>query len=194
LTSKTGKYWTLGANISTNAKVILPENTSIISLNNVPELIESSNGQVSLVMPSGKIEITYIAGHSFHQESKSYETWQFIVIVAFPIIIFVTFILWLLKRKKPQPHQSNEQADEVDVDKLFEREKYLRPEEMEVVQYLAEKHGTAFEAELYEKLNLPRTTTWRLLKRLEKMGIVDIRKSRRQNIVSVKKKYMKRQS
>jgi len=65
-------------------------------------------------------------------------------------------------------------------------------EEVQVIRFLAEKHGTAFEAELYEKLNLPRTTTWRLLKRLEKMEIVDIRKSRRQNIVSIRKKYMKK--
>jgi len=68
----------------------------------------------------------------------------------------------------------------------------LRPEEIKVIRFLAEKNGTAFEAELYEKLNLPRTTTWRLLKRLEKMAIVDIRKSRRQNVVSIRKKYMKK--
>ena len=95
-----------------------------------------------------------------------------------------------MKRKKTLP-QPKETASEVDVDKLFEKEKYLRPEEVQVIRFLAEKHGTAFEAELYEKLNLPRTTTWRLLKRLEKMEIVNIRKSRRQNIVSVRKKYMK---
>jgi len=51
LTSKTGKYWTLTAELSTNATVILPEDASILSLNNVPELIESTNGQVTLVMP-----------------------------------------------------------------------------------------------------------------------------------------------
>ena len=103
-----------------------------------------------------------------------------------------SFVFWFVRRKKPQPPQPKEAVDEVDVDKLFEREKYLRPEEVQVIQFLAEKHGTAFEAELYEKLNLPRTTTWRLLKRLEKMEIVDIRKSRRQNIVSIRKKYMKK--
>jgi uncharacterized membrane protein len=68
----------------------------------------------------------------------------------------------------------------------------LRSEEVKVIRFLAEKHGTAFEAELYQTLNLPRTTTWRLLKRLEKMEIIDIRKSRRQNIVSVRRKYMKK--
>lgn len=190
LTSKTGKYWTLSTEVSTSTRVILPEDTSIISLNNVPDLIESSNGQVSLVMPSGTIEITYIAEHSLYQQTPSYETWQLIAIVSFPVIASIAFALWFLRRKKPP--QPKELTDEVDIDKLLEREKYLRPEEVQVIHFLAEKHGTAFEAELYEKLNLPRTTTWRLLKRLEKMEIVDIRKSRRQNIVSIRKKYMKK--
>jgi len=191
LTSKTGKYWTLSTEVSTSTKVILPEDASIISLNNVPELIESSNGQVSLVMPSGTIEITYIAEHSLYQQTQSYETWQLIAIVSFPVIASIAFALWFLRRKKP-PSQPKELTDEVDIDKLLEREKYLRPEEVQVIRFLAEKHGTAFEAELYEKLDLPRTTTWRLLKRLEKMEIVDIQKSRRQNIVAIRKKYMKK--
>jgi len=173
LTSKTGKYWTLSTEVSTSTKVILPEDASIISLNNVPELIESSNGQVSLVMPSGTIEITYIAEHSLYPQTPSYETWQLIAIVSFPVIASIALALWFLRRKKPP--QPKEPTDEVDIDKLFEREKHLRPEEVQVIRFLAEKHGTAFEAELYEKLNLPRTTTWRLLKRLEKMEIVDIR-------------------
>ena len=192
LISKTGKYWTLSLVVSTTVKVVLPEDATIISLNNVPELIESTNGQVSLVMPSGTIEITYIAEHSLHQETQSIETWQLIAIISFPILAFIAFALWFLRRKKPQAPQPKETVDEVDVDKLFEREKYLRPEEVRVIRFLAEKHGTAFEAELYAKLNLPRTTTWRLLKRLEKMEIVDIRKSRRQNIVSIRKKYLKK--
>jgi len=192
LTSKTGKYWTLNADVSTNTTVTLPEDASIISLNNVPELIETSNGQVSLVMPSGTIEISYIAEHNLNQQTQGIEIWQLIAIASFPTITTIAFAIWFLKRKKPQPPKPKEPVDEVDVDKLFEREKQLRPEEVQVIRFLAEKHGTAFEAELYEKLNLPRTTTWRLLKRLEKMGVVDIRKSRRQNIVSIRKKYMRK--
>jgi uncharacterized membrane protein len=190
LTSKTGKYWTLSTEVSTNATVLLPADTSIISLNNVPELIESSNDQVSLLMPAGTIEITYIAEHSLHQQTQSDETWQLILLVSFPIIASIIFALWFLKRKKQSPPEKVE--SEVDVDKLLEKEKHLRPEEVKVIRFLAEKNGTAFEAEIYEKLNLPRTSTWRLLKRLEKMAIVDIRKSRRQNIVSIRKKYMKK--
>lgn len=191
LTTKTGKYWTLNAEVATNTTVILPEGASIISLNNVPEFIESSNGQVSLVMPSGTIEISYIAEHDFSQQTQNIELWQLAAIAFFPIIAATAFAVWFLRRKKPSP-KPKKSLDEVDVDKLFAKEKHLRPEEVQVIRFLAEKHGTAFEAELYERLNLPRTTTWRLLKRLEKMEIVDIQKSRRQNIVSIRKKYLKK--
>jgi uncharacterized membrane protein len=191
LTSKTGKYWTLNMEASTNTTITLPEEASIISLNTVPELIESSNEQVSLVMPPGTIEIAYISEHGLYQQTQGIETWQLIAIVSVPSIAAIAFALWFLRRKKPPP-QPKEPEKEVDVDKVLEREKYLRPDEVQVIHFLAEKHGTTFEAELYEKLNLPRTTTWRLLKRLEKMEIVDIRKSRRQNIVSIRKKYMKK--
>ena len=190
LTSKTGKYWTLSTEVSANATVVLPEDASIISLNKVPELIESSNNQVSIVMPSGIIEITYISERSLYQQAQSYETWLLIAIVSIPVIASIAFVVWFLRRKKPPP--PDELKAEVDMERLLEKEKYMRPEEVQVIRFLAEKHGAAFEAELYEKLNLPRTTTWRLLKRLEKMEIIDIRKSRRQNIISVRRKYMKK--
>ena len=103
----------------------------------------------------------------------------------------IAFAIWFLRRRKTL-NKPRGRVEEVDVTKLLKREKHLRQEEVQVIHFLAEKNGTAFEAELYEKLNLPRTTTWRLLKRLEKMEIVDIKKSRRQNIISIRRKYMKK--
>ncbi len=192
LTSKTGKYWTLTTTVSTNTTVTLPESASIISLNSVPELIETSNNQVYLVMPSGTIEITYIAEHSLNWQTQGIETWQLIAFALFPTTTAIVLILWLVKRNKTKQKKIQQSVAEVNVDKVFEREKHLRPEEVDVIHFLAEKHGTAFEAEIYEKLNLPRTTTWRLLRRLEKMEIVMVQKSRRQNIVSIRKKYLKK--
>ena len=190
LTSKTGKYWTLSAEVSINATIVLPEAASIISLNGVPELIESSNNQVSVVMPPGILEITYISERILYQQPQSYETWLIIALISIAIAASFAFVVWFLRRKKPP--QPNELKTEVDLERLLGKEKHLRSEEVQVIRFLAEKHGTAFEAELYEKLSLPRTTTWRLLKRLEKMEIIDIRKSRRQNIISVRRKYMKK--
>jgi uncharacterized membrane protein len=192
LTAKTGKYWTLTADAPANATVMLPETVSIISINNVPELIENANGKIILVMPAGTVEITYIAEHELDARTQNPDLTPLITAlllsVAFPI---VASAIWLLKRKKP-PLKPAESTSEVDTKKLFEKHRDLRQEEIQVISFLAEKHGTAFEAELYEKLNLPRTTTWRLLKRLQTMGIVDITKSRRQNTISIKKKYLKK--
>ena len=190
LTSKTGKYWTLSTEVSVNATVVLPEAASIISLNGVPELIESSNNQVSVVMPPGILEITYISERTLYQQPQSYETWLIIALISIPMAASAAFAVWFLRRKKPPPKA--EVKNEVDLDRLLVKEKYLRPEEVEVIHFLAEKHGTAFEAELYEKLNLPRTTTWRLLKRLEKMEMIDIKKYRRQNMISIRRRYMKK--
>jgi uncharacterized membrane protein len=193
LTAKTGKYWTLTADAPTNATVTLPATVSIISINKVPELIENANGQIILVMPSGTIDVTYIAEHDLGTQTQNPDATPLIITAvllsaAFPIIVSV---IYLVKRKKT-PLKPTENKNEVDTKKLLEKHKDLRQEEIQVISFLTEKHGTALEAELYEKLNLPRTTTWRLLKRLQTMGIIDITKARRQNTISIKKKYLKK--
>ncbi|MCW4044268.1 MAG: hypothetical protein NWE94_01975 [Candidatus Bathyarchaeota archaeon] len=193
LTAKTGKYWTLTANTPTNATVTLPATASIISINNVPELIQTVDSQVVLVMPAGVVEITYFTEHSLEPQTEKTDTMSLIITAlllstALPI---AASVIWLLKRRKP-PLVPTETKSEVDTKKLFEKHKDLRQEEIQVISFLAERHGTAFEAELYEQLNLPRTTTWRLLKRLQAMGIVDITKTRRQNSVTIRKKFLKK--
>ncbi len=193
LTSKMGQAWTLSTETLLNTTIVMPESATVISLNAVPEQIESSNGQVTLVMPPGRIEITYAAEHtSLPIQTNSGGTfWQLILIAAASLLIpSFAVAVWISRRRKPEETTVTAQTA-VDVEKLLAREKDLRPDEMKVVHFLAEKNGTAFEAELYDKLGLPRTSTWRLLKRLEGMEIVDIRKSRRQNIVSIRKKYLK---
>ena len=192
LTSKTGKYWTLQTNVPINITIILPSEASIISLNEVPDLIESSEDQVTLVMPAGQVEISYIAERSFIDEPASdAATWLLLLALSLPLVLAVASAVWFFSRGKTSKPETVE-TGRVDVEKLFEREKDLRQEEIQVIRFLAEKNGSAFEAEVYEMLALPRTTTWRLLKRLEKMEIVEIRKTRRQNIVSVRKKYLKK--
>ncbi len=196
LTSKMGQAWTLTTETWLNTTIILPKSATVLSLSAVPEQIESSNGQVTLIMPPGRIEITYAAEHTNlpEQTNTSGTSWQLILIAAASLLIpSFAVAIWISRRRKPGETAVSAQTAQttVDIEKLLAREKDLRPDELKVVHFLAEKNGTAFEAELYDKLGLPRTSTWRLLKRLEGMEIVDIRKSRRQNIVSIRKKYLK---
>jgi uncharacterized membrane protein len=62
-------------------------------------------------------------------------------------------------------------------------------EEKQAIKFLADNNGEAFEAELYDYVKLPRTTTWRMVKRLERMGIIKTNKFRRQNRIRIKGKY-----
>ena len=61
-TSKEGKYWTLTLDAPINTRIILPVEATIISLNKVPEMIETNNNKVTLLMTSGLIEVTYVIG------------------------------------------------------------------------------------------------------------------------------------
>ena len=72
------------------------------------------------------------------------------------------------------------------MEKIFKRNG-LRNEEKEAVKILVENNGEVMEAELYAKLNLPRTTTWRLVRRLEGMGVVEVEKKRRDNLIRLRK-------
>jgi uncharacterized membrane protein len=190
LTFKTGKYWTIALNTSINSVIILPENTTIISLNKVPERIESLNNQITIEMSPGEIEILYIAEHVLEDQPQNFDFLPIIIITS--IIGFAIFGVVFKNMRSKQPEKPRTIEKIVDTEKLFNQHKHLRPEEIQVINFLCENKASAYEAQIYEKLNLPRTTTWRLLKRLQIMGIINIEKSRRQNIITIRKKYLKK--
>lgn len=185
LTSKIGGYWTLIVDVPTNATLELPIEAYVISLNVVPITIESSDSQITLIMPTGSIDVTYVISRQLSRPSLNYELLAMLAISVAIFGVILAYGFWRTKKRLKPP----EEKQQIDVERIYKKHKDLRVEEKEAIQILVEKQGTAFEAELYAKLNLPRTTTWRMLKRLEKMGIIEIKKSRRQNIVSIKAKY-----
>jgi uncharacterized membrane protein len=64
----------------------------------------------------------------------------------------------------------------------------LKKEDREVIEFLAEKDGKAFEAEIRERFpDMPRTSLWRLVRRLERLEIVEIKKIGLENQVALKK-------
>lgn len=190
LTFKTGKFWTLALNVSTNTVIVLPNNSSIISLNKVPDRIDSINGQITIEMSSGPIEISYITDHVLQEQDAYFDYLPLILILSIIATLVFGFALKFLRTNKIEKSMITEKV--LDTKKLFNQHKYLRDEEIQVIRFLGENNTTAYEAQIYEKLNLPRTTTWRLLKRLQKMEIINIEKSRRQNIISIRKKYLKK--
>lgn len=62
LTNKVGRYWTLVLGSPITVTIVLPVEAIIISLNQVPEALESREGRTVLIMPQGNIEVTYVIG------------------------------------------------------------------------------------------------------------------------------------
>ncbi|HII35504.1 MAG TPA: winged helix-turn-helix transcriptional regulator [Nitrosopumilaceae archaeon] len=56
-----------------------------------------------------------------------------------------------------------------------------------MISYISENGGQVYESELRKKFLLPRTTTWRAVKRLEREGIIEIEKIDQQNLIKLRK-------
>jgi hypothetical protein len=62
----------------------------------------------------------------------------------------------------------------------------LKPEEKEILLYISEKEGAAFEGEIRNKFILPKTSLWRLIKRLERESLIEVTKIGGQNLIKLK--------
>jgi uncharacterized membrane protein len=72
--------------------------------------------------------------------------------------------------------------------KVLRAHPYLRQEDRDVIQFLEDNGGKAFESEIREKFpDMPRTSLWRLVRRLEKMDIVKVKRIGLQNQVELEK-------
>jgi len=105
------------------------------------------------------------------------------------LVIAVLGLFFVKSRKKTKEAEAKQKKRQIDTERIFRENKDLMPEEKQAIQFLVDNNGEAFEAELYDDVKLPRTTTWRLVKRLKRMGIITVTKFRRQNLVRLKTKY-----
>jgi uncharacterized membrane protein len=95
-------------------------------------------------------------------------------LIAVAAIIFVVFLLF---RRRGY-----------NVEKTFKMHPRLNKEEKDVIQFLAENEGKAFESQIRERFpDIPRTSLWRLVKRLEKLEIIRVKKIGLENQVELKK-------
>jgi uncharacterized membrane protein len=95
-------------------------------------------------------------------------------LIAVAAIIFAVFLLF---RRRGY-----------NVEKIFKTHPRLNKEEKDVINFLAENEGKAFESQIREHFpGIPRTSLWRLVKRLEKLEIIRVKKVGLENQVELKK-------
>ena len=174
LTKKEGEVWTFEVNLPYEATLTLPANASLVYFNEVPEEVTTADGRILLRLKPGFWEISYVLEiiyPTLPSQSKqqpaiisSNTGWLYILII--PVILAAALALFLIKGRR-----------KVELDYREKR----------IVEFLSKIGGRALESEIRENLKLPRSTTWRILKRMEEKGLVRIRKVGLQNEVELKK-------
>jgi uncharacterized membrane protein/plastocyanin len=78
---------------------------------------------------------------------------------------------------------AKESSLHVDLERIFVEKPHLREDDRQVLQYVYNKGGKALLANIRNDFGLPKSTAWRLVKRLEREELVDIVKFGNQNLV-----------
>ena len=77
----------------------------------------------------------------------------------------------------------------VNLDKIFFKFDDLRLDDKEVLRFLAGRNGEAFASEIRDRFDMPRSTAWRLIRRLQEYGLVEETKVGNQSLIRIVSEY-----
>jgi uncharacterized membrane protein len=183
LTRKEAEVWTLIVDNPYNLTVFLPQNSTVIYLSKMPTAIDTSGNVITLSLYPDQWEISYVLPLLPEDELNGDEgplaaipiEYLIAAIVAAAVVVLSALIV-VRRRRGPN------------VNKILKANPQLKQEDKEVIQFLAEKDGKAFEAEIRERFpDMPRTSLWRLVRRLERLEIVEVKRIGLENQVQLKK-------
>ncbi len=173
LTRKEGLVWTLTLDLPYRATVNLPERSTILHLNDLPENIKADGYRLNLIVGPGHWEISYTISLATTAETTvsvpfvtpriaDYVLWAVLIIL---LSTGVAAILFARRRRW----------------RALLGEGGLTPDDEEVLRLIASRGGRIFEVDLRGVLAQPKTTVWRRVKKLEALGLLKIRRVGIQN-------------
>jgi uncharacterized membrane protein len=193
LVSKQGRLWTFSLDSPSTFTLLLPKNSAIVGMINLPINMEIINDQNQLTLSPGKTEIDYLFSNTISIPDSKIETnyFSYAIIVGVLIIILIGSVIII--RTKQKNHKSVEdnlttkKSTTLDLEIIFKLKSDLREDDKELVKFIFNNEGEALESELRKKFLQPRTTMWRAVKRLEREGVIEIEKKDLQNLVKLRK-------
>lgn len=182
LTNKQAEVWTIQLNNLYDVKLILPFNSTIVYLSQVPTLIDTTGDELALSIGPNQWEISYIVPLQDNSQDDGSSIAPFpigyLIVAAVIVAVALVIVVWLLMRKR-----------KINIKKTLSKNPTLSKDDKAVIEFLAEKDGKAFEAEIRQRFpDMPRTTLWRLVRRLEGLEIVEIKRIGLENQVILIKK------
>ena len=204
LISKEGRVWTFSFNSTSDYTLLMPSSSIIVGMSTIPKNMEIMEEQTKLELSSGATEINYILGTPQNptdtpptNPTSPTEDYTIPIIFGGLIVAGVAGASIIIKRNKsksiPSPIQteiiSEKPTEEkfVDPQAIFDFVPDMREDDKKIVKFISESGGQVFESELRKRFLQPRTTMWRAVKRLERLGVIEISKKDLQNLVILKK-------
>lgn len=203
LISKEGRVWTFSFNSTSDYTLLMPKNSVIVGMSGIPTNMELVDDQTKFDLTAGLSEINYIFSSAnpttdnptiSNESTFNYTT---AAVTSGSIIAAITGFVIMLKRKQSkssvlitQPESIPEKQSNtitVDTETIFNLRPEMREDDKEIIKFISDNGGQALESELRKKFLQPRTTMWRAVKRLERLGVIEINKKDLQNLVKLKK-------
>jgi len=197
LISKEGRVWTFSFNSTSNYSLLMPENSVIVGMSVLPNNMKQIDEQIKLELSSGPAQIDYIFGITSEPTTNQFEyTLDFVTagLIIGPIITASIIAAILIKKKQLKSSQvqiaelseKQSEPESLDTHTIFSLRPEMREDDKEIVKFISENGGQVFESDLRKKFLQPRTTMWRAVKRLERLGIVEIYKKDLLNMVKLR--------
>ena len=201
LISKEGRVWTFSFDSPTSYSLLMPENSVIVGMNILPENMEQLDSQIRLEIPTGPAQIDYIFSTPVDvpttPSESSFDPVTLGMIVGPIAAAAIAGVIVAKKRQsKPQLQTTVIQTETIQTpksttdaltpDAIFNLRPDMREDDKEIVRFISENGGEVFESELRKKFLQPRTTMWRAVKRLERLGVVEIYKKDLLNMVKLR--------
>ncbi len=200
VTTREGPIWTLSLNSTYSLTAILPEGATIIFLNTVPLAITTDQGKNVLVLPNGFIEFSYILPLTIQQTPPSLEDPDttptaipkenltniaeptldsnpqfFLTLPLIAGIFFIIIIIIMVSKRRTEKKKVDQQPQ-------------LSHDDLEVLKFIEESGGKALELTVRKKFIIPKSSSWRLVRRLERLGYVKVTKQGVQNEIELIRK------
>ena len=200
LVSKQGRVWTFSLDAPSDFTLLLPKNSAIVGMTNLPINMEIINDQNQLTLSAGDTEIDYLFSTTTLIPDSIDSTipipnFDYIsyVIGGIAVVIVIGVIVIRAKQKIVKPiqvqdtTQTKQKTETIDAETIFKLKPDLREDDKEIVKFISNNGGQALESDLRKKFLQPRTTMWRAVKRLERNGVIEIEKKDLQNLVKLRK-------
>lgn len=170
ITSKEGAFWTLYATFEDETTFMLPDGATIIYADPLPDEIDLDGN--ALKFGEGTVELSYVLAPLSDDTEQGGGSWLPIVAVAGAVILIAAIIVRMRGNRKPTAWKPLKSLDAL---------------ENRVMAYVVSE-GPLLESEIRNKFDIPKTSSWRMMKRLEEQGLIRIEQKNRSNIVSFRKK------